>query len=51
VLFIYGCLAIVGGLITCGMKATELVGWIHQFIGVASLILSSVAAWIRKALE
>jgi hypothetical protein len=51
VLFIYGCLAILGGLIICGMKTTGLVGWFHQFVGIASLILSSVAAWLRKALE
>jgi hypothetical protein len=51
VLFVYGCLAILGGLIICGMKTTSPVGWFHQFVGVASLILSLVAMKLRKSLE
>jgi len=51
VLFVYGLLAVVGGLVICGMQTSSQVAWIHQFIGVGSLILSSVAAWLRKALQ
>lgn len=51
ILFVYGCLAILGGLIVCGMQTTGLVGWLHLFSGVASLILSLVAMKLRKDLE
>jgi hypothetical protein len=51
VLFVYGGLAILGGLIICGMQTTGFVGWFHQFVGIASLILSVVAMKLRKGLE
>ena len=57
VLFIYGCLGVLGGLVLCIMRVSGgttvpfYVALLHPFIGVSSLILSAVAAWLRKALE
>jgi len=50
-LFVYGGLAILGGLVICGMQTTGLVGWFHQFVGVASLVLSVVVMLLRKKME
>ena len=56
ILFVYGCLAVLGGVVLCGMtiggaKVPDLAALLHPTIGVASLILSSVATWFRKALQ
>jgi hypothetical protein len=51
VLFIYGLLAIVGGLIICGMATTAMVGWFHQFVGIASLVLSVVVMKLRQGMR
>jgi hypothetical protein len=51
VLFVYGLLAILGGLVICGMQTTGLVGWAHQFVGITSLVLSVVVMILRKKME
>jgi hypothetical protein len=50
-LFVYGWLAILGGLVICGMQTTHLEGWLHQAAGVASLVLSVVVMILRKKME
>jgi hypothetical protein len=50
-LFIYGWLAILGGLVICGMQTTGLVGWLHQFVGIASLVLSVVVMKLRQGMK
>jgi len=55
VLFIYGFLGVIGGVTVCFMGASggqvsAVAAVIHPAIGVASLILAAVAAWLRKAL-
>jgi hypothetical protein len=56
ILFVYGCLGVLGGVILCimsvlGTKVSGPAVPLHPSIGVASLILSSVATWLRKALQ
>jgi hypothetical protein len=51
VLFIYGWLAILGGLVICGMGTTSLVGWLHQFVGIPSLVLSVVVMRLRQGMK
>jgi len=56
ILFVYGCLGVLGGLILCimsvvGTKVSGPAVAFHPSIGVGSLILSSAAAWLRKALQ
>ena len=51
VLFIYGLLAIVGGLVICGMGAINLVEWLHQFVGIASLVLAVVVMRLRQGMK
>jgi len=50
-LFIYGLLAILGGFIICGMTPTSFEGWIHQFVGIASLVLSVVVMKLRQGMR
>ena len=50
-LFVYGWLAILGGFVVCGMQTTDLVGWFHQFVGIASLVLSVVVMRLRQKME
>ena len=50
-LFVYGWLAILGGFVVCGMQTTDLVGWFHQFVGIASLFLSIVVMRLRQKME
>ena len=52
ILFVYGCLAVLGGLVLCAMsvsgaKVNDISALVHPCVGVASLILSVVAAWFR----
>jgi hypothetical protein len=51
VLFVYGWLGILGGLVICGMKTTGSVEWLHIFSGVASLVLSVVVMRLRQKME
>jgi hypothetical protein len=51
VLFIYGWLGILGGLVICGMQTAGLVGWLHAFVGVASLVLSVVVMKLRQGMR
>ncbi len=56
ILFVYGCLGILGGIVLCimsgaGATVSGSAVVLHPSIGVASLILSSVAAWLRRGLE
>ena len=51
VLFVYGWLGILGGLVICGMKTTGSVAWLHIFSGVASLVLSVVVMRLRQKME
>ena len=50
-LFVYGWLAMLGGLVICGMQTKGLEGWLHQFVGIASLVLSVVVMLLRKKME
>jgi hypothetical protein len=51
ILFVYGCLGVIGGLVVCGMRVHGVAALVHPLVGIASLILSCVAAWLRKKLE
>ena len=51
VLFALGCLALVGAIACLVMRVSGPAAVLHPCIGIASLFLSSVAAWLRKALE
>lgn len=55
VLFVYGLLAMLGGIVICFMGASGngpsvVAAVIHPAIGTASLTLSAVTAWLRKLL-
>jgi len=51
ILFVFGCLGILGGLVFCFMRVSSPAALLHPCIGVGSLILSVVAMQLRKGLE
>lgn len=56
ILFVYGCLGILAGVVLCimsvaGATVSDSAAILHPSLGVASLILSSVAMWLRRAIE